>query len=271
MQLELLTASPKGPERPVSILLVHGICLGAWVWEQNFLPFLSEAGFATYAVSLRGHGRSTGSQRIDHWQLRDFADDIAWAMHKIGGPTIIVGHSMGGGVAQYYLRQGRSAAGVVLLASAPPHGLMRASLAMYQRNPTLWEELYKAQGKPMSHVDLGILENGLFTKSSASPERMAVLRRLGPPAVRASVDLMGWPPIAPLPWAVPPMLIAGGDRDQLIPPADVFLTGAYYGVTPVIIPGCAHAMMLDEPWRQVAELIRDWAVARFEKETRVSA
>lgn len=265
MRLELLTALPDGPRRPVNILLVHGICLGAWVWEENFLPLLSESGFPTYALSLRGHGRSSGHERIEHWQLRDFADDIAWAMHRIGGPTVIVGHSMGGGVAQYYLRQGRTAAGVVLLASAPPHGLMRASLAMYQRNPTLWDELYKAQGRPLSHIDLGILENGLFAEASAAPERMAVLRRIGPPAVRASIDLMGWPPIAPFPWAVPPMLIAGGDRDQLIPATDVFLTGAYYGVTPVIVPGCAHAMMLDEPWRQVAELIVDWLAARFEK------
>lgn len=256
---------PSGARRPVSVLFVHGICLGAWVWEETFLPYFAGHGYPTYAVSLRGHGRSRGRERVEHWQLRDFADDLAWAMSRIEGPTVIIGHSMGGGVTQYYLRAGRPAAGVVLLASAPPHGLMRASMAMYQRNPTLWDELYRSQGKPMSHIDLGILENGLFAMPSASPERMAVLRRLGHPAVKASIELMGWPPIAPFPWGLPPMLIAGGERDQLIPPTDVFLTGAYYGVTPVIIPGCAHAMMLDEPWRQVADLICDWLAAKFEQ------
>ncbi|MGF1619109.1 MAG: alpha/beta hydrolase [Rhodomicrobiaceae bacterium] len=263
MQLELLSAQPSGQKKNVSILFIHGVCLGAWCWEPHFLPFFAQAGYPAYALSLRGHGRSDGHERIQHWQLRDFADDLAWAMHGIDGPVIVAGHSMGGGVVQHYLRQGRKAAGVVLLASAPPHGLMRASVSMYQRNPTLWDELYTSQGKPISHIDLGIIENGLFSEPDLSPERMDTLRRLGQPAVRASLELMGWPPFAPLPWMAPPMMIVGGERDELIPPADVFLTGAYYGINPKIIPGSAHAIMLDTHWRQAAELITAWLERKF--------
>lgn len=265
MQLELLSVPPAGARRNVSILLLHGICLGAWVWEKNFLPYFAGEGFPTYALSLRGHGDSDGHERVHHWRLGDFADDLAWAVEKIGGPVVVVGHSMGGGVAQYYLRQGRRAAGIVLLASAPPHGLLRASLSMYHRDPTLWDELYKAQGKPLSHVDLGIIERGLFYDPGESPERMEILRRLGAPAIRASFELMGWPPIAPAPWMVPPLMVIGGERDDLIPSTDVFLTGAYYGVTPKLMPKCAHAIMLEDAWPQAADLIRDWLIERFEE------
>ena len=263
MQLELLSVHPSGGKRNVNILFIHGICLGAWVWEPYFLPFFAEAGYPAYALSLRGHGRSEGHERIKHWRLRDFADDLAWAVHRIDGPVVIVGHSMGGGVVQHYLRQGRTASGAVLLASAPPHGLMRASMSMFQRNPTLWDELYTSQSKPISHIDLGIVENGLFAQPDRSPERMEILRRLQQPAVRASLELMGWPPFAPLPWAAPPMMIIGGERDELIPPTDVFLTGAYYSVNPKIIPGSAHAIMLDTHWRQAAELIAAWLEQKF--------
>jgi pimeloyl-ACP methyl ester carboxylesterase len=265
MQLELLSAPPKGPTRRVSVLLVHGICLGAWVWEDNFLPYLSDEGFATFALSLRGHGRSGGGEAIGSWRLRDFSDDLDWAIREIGGPVVIVGHSMGGGVAQYYLRQGRPAAGLVLMASVPPHGLMRASLSMYSRNPSLWEELYKARNARISDVDLRILERGLISKPITPDSRRQLLRRLSPPAVQASAELMGWPPIAPLPWLAPPRLVIGGERDDLVPQTDVYLAAAYYGVAPVIIPDCAHAIMLEAQWPEAAKRLCGWLTERFEQ------
>lgn len=227
------------------------------------MPYLAERGFPTYALSLRGHGHSEGSDRIRQWRLGDFSDDIAWAAAQIGGPVAIVAHSMGGGVAQYYLRQGRKAAGVVLMASAPPHGLMRASFSMYNRNPTLWEELQKTRHGQFKGLDLGIVERGLLSEPIASEERKWLLRRLSEPAIQASMELMGWWPIAPVPWSVPPMLVMGGERDDLVPPTDVHLTGLYYGVSPKIIPGCAHAIMLESSWQNAAETVSEWLGRRF--------
>lgn len=42
--------SPKG-----SIIFVHGICHGAWCFE-NFMDFFSENGYESFALNLRGHG-----------------------------------------------------------------------------------------------------------------------------------------------------------------------------------------------------------------------
>lgn len=263
MRLELLSASPSHPGRPVSVLFLHGICLGAWVWEDNFLPHLAHRGFPAYALSLRGHGGSDGAQRLAHWRLRDFVEDVDWAVRQIGGPVVIIGHSMGGGVAQYYLRQGHRAAGLVLMASVPPHGLMRASWSMYHRNPSLWDELLKASAGDMNGVDFGVLERGLFSAFAAPEDREQLLRRLAAPAVQASVELMGWQPIAPLPWLAPPTLVIGGARDDFVPLTDVLLTGAYYGQTPDILPECGHAIMLEPGWRSAAERICAWLNARF--------
>ncbi|WP_088343627.1 MULTISPECIES: alpha/beta hydrolase [Rhodomicrobium] len=265
MQLELLSAIPSGARRDVSVLLVHGICLGAWVWQDNFMPYLAERGFPTYALSLRGHGKSEGGERIRQWRLGDFSDDIAWAAERIGGRVAIVAHPMGGGVAQYYLRQGRRAAGLVLMASVPPHGLMRASFSMYSRNPSLWEELQKTRHGQLKGIDLGILERGLLSEPIGSEERKWLLRRLTEPAIQASLELMGWCPIAPLPWITPPLLVIGGARDDLIPPTDVHLTGLYYGVRPELIPGCAHAIMLEPSWQKAAELVSGWLVRKFDR------
>ncbi len=263
MQLELLSASPAGAPRKVSILLVHGICLGAWVWEDNFLGYFADQGFPTYALSLRGHGESEGRDRLHRWRLADFSQDLAWAVREIEGPVVIIGHSMGGGVAQYYLQRGGRAAGVVLMASVPPHGLMRASVSMYNRNPTLWQALCKVGNGRLQDADLAIIEQSLLSEPMRRADRVQILRRLCAPAVEASVELLGWPPIAPLPWMVPPMMVVGGDRDDLVPSTDVLMTGAYYGVGPKILSGAAHALMLNAAWREGAAMILDWLTERF--------
>ncbi|NJM33496.1 MAG: alpha/beta hydrolase [Rhodomicrobium sp.] len=265
MQRELLAAVPEGRRRSVSILLVHGICLGAWVWKDNFLPYFAERGFASYALSLRGHGGSDGAERIGEWRLRDFSDDVNWAVRQIGGPVVLLGHSMGGGVAQYYLRHGHQAVGLILLASVPPHGLMRASLSMFNRNPSLWDELYRARSGALDRIDLAVIERGLFSGPAGHNDRKTLLERMTPPALQASIELMGWRPIAPLPWLAPPTLIVGGERDDLVPMTDIFLTGAYYGQPPEVVPQCGHAIMLEAQWPHAAERICAWLLRHFER------
>jgi pimeloyl-ACP methyl ester carboxylesterase len=268
MKLELLSAVPERQKRDVSVLLVHGICLGAWVWEGNFMPYLSGQGFAAYALSLRGHGESDGTDRTGQWGVRDFSEDLAWAIGQIGGPVVVVGHSMGGGVAQYYLRQGGKMAGLVLLASVPPHGLLRASVSMYNRNPKLWEELQKTRKGRLTDADFALVEKGLLSEPLTPQTRKAMLRRLNEPAIQASIELMGWHPIAPFPWLAPPVMVMGGERDEFIPATDVMLTGVYYGATPSMVRGCAHAIMLERSWETAADLVCEWLIRRFGQASR---
>lgn len=164
MYLELLSQAPEAPERRVRLLFLHGVCLGAWVWRNNFMTFHARQGFRCYALSLRGHGGSDGADNVRHWRLRDFADDVAWAVDRIGGPVVIVGHSMGGGVAQFYLQRGGQAAGLVLMASAPPHGLMRASIAMFHHHPELWRELSRLRFISLRRADYSIIERGMVSQ-----------------------------------------------------------------------------------------------------------
>jgi len=264
MRLEMLSRLPEGAKREVSVLLVHGICLGAWVWEDNFLPFLAARGFPAHALSLRGHGESDGRERIRSWRLKDFAADLDWAIQRIGGPVVVVGHSMGGGVAQHYLYRGGRAAGLALMASAPPHGLLRASMSMCNRNPALWSELSRLQHAGIAEIDFDVIERGMLSHPQGVEERAKLIRRIGEPATAASFDLMGGQPIAPFPWATPPMLLIGGERDDFVPPTDVQLTGAYYGLRPVMLAGCAHAIMLEAAWEEAAQTLCNWLVKTFE-------
>jgi len=56
--LSVTTRRPETARDAPPLLFVHGICHGAWCWEEHFLPWFAERGFEAHAVDLRGHGAS---------------------------------------------------------------------------------------------------------------------------------------------------------------------------------------------------------------------
>ncbi|HEY2277358.1 MAG TPA: alpha/beta hydrolase [Streptosporangiaceae bacterium] len=78
------------------IVLSHGI--GDRRQAFRFLgPMLTQAGFRVAAADMRGHGDSSlGWPSITR---TDVAGDLVALIRHLGGPAIIVGHSLSGGAA----------------------------------------------------------------------------------------------------------------------------------------------------------------------------
>ena len=53
-ELEVLCRTPAGTARPTPLLFVHGAYTAAWCWDENFLPWFAEQGYAAYAVMKGG-------------------------------------------------------------------------------------------------------------------------------------------------------------------------------------------------------------------------
>jgi pimeloyl-ACP methyl ester carboxylesterase len=88
-----------GPEDGPPVLFVHGNCSSAefWVPLWRHLP----GAYRIIAPDLRGYGR-TETAPVDATRgLDDFADDVFAALESVapGARPVVVGHSMGGGVA----------------------------------------------------------------------------------------------------------------------------------------------------------------------------
>jgi pimeloyl-ACP methyl ester carboxylesterase len=98
--------TPHGPP----VLLLHGIGLGAWVWERDQRQ-LAELGLESFAVDLPGHG---DGRRVG---LSECYDAVADAARVLGEPAL-VGHSAGGLVAQVVASR-QPAHSVVLVGSVP--------------------------------------------------------------------------------------------------------------------------------------------------------
>lgn len=82
----------------VSFAVVHGLGDHARRYER-FAQAMTRYGFGTFAVDLRGHGKSTGRRgHVDRWS--QWTDDVAAFVTHVegiaGGEVVPVGHSFGG-------------------------------------------------------------------------------------------------------------------------------------------------------------------------------
>lgn len=262
LALETIVSRPAHP-RPHAprVLLVHGICVGAWVWEANFMPYLADAGFEVHALSLRGHGASAGREGLDDWRLADYTEDVRRTVAALGdGPLIVVGHSLGGAVVQDWLRGGGHAAGIALLASVPPWGLAYSAWQMWLSSPDLFRQMARLSLSEAAMLDPAVMRAHLFSNDLPDADYARFARRVQGESRRVGVELQGWRPFAPMPWQAPPTFVLGGLDDRFIRPDAVRGTATYYGVAPVLVPRLAHALMLEPRWEDAAGPLRDWLV-----------
>ncbi len=255
--LELISYLPDQPSQHPAVLFVHGSCVGAWVWEETFLPYFRDHGFPAHAVSLSGHGQSDGHDDIRTLSLRDYTRDVQNTIHRLGHPLVIVGHSMGGAVAQNVIRSGGDALALVLMASVPPHGLGIASANMMIRDPALWHQLAVFNGLQSGEIDLATLCRGLFSNRIPVELFREKMHRtlIESPLIGMELSMPGF---APFPWQMPPVLVMGGSDDRFLPQVEIEATAAYFGTSPRIIDGMSHTLMLDPDWKIAADIIIDW-------------
>lgn len=134
-----IVENPKG-----ALVLVHGICHGAWCWE-NFINFFTGHGYQCYAISLPGHGGSSGKEQLKKYCLSDYMDAVKEAMkiikkdmeaHGLGETKpFLLGHSMGGAVVQQYIgKYEKAVQGAILFAPATAPKMKRTDVFPNNKN-----------------------------------------------------------------------------------------------------------------------------------------
>lgn len=255
MALEILEAHPSGPAKATPLLLVHGAWHGGWCWER-VLPYVASRGYHAYAPSLRGHGGSGNSKSLRRTSLGDYVSDVAEVAARLPAPPVVVGHSMGGLVVQKYLAAGGRAAAGVLLASAPPQGVLGATLRVARRHPLAFLKVNTTLRLWPVVATPELAREALFNDSLPAVEAAALHRRLQDESFLAYLGMM-LPRVDPHRVEVP-MLVLGGEADRTFTPAEVRSTARAYGVVAELFPGAAHDLMLDPAWEKVAARIVAW-------------
>lgn len=260
--LELFDTGRPTQKRRYSIVFVHGAWHAAWCWRENFVPFFVDRGFRVLAPSLRGHGHSSLSKSLRLCSIADYVTDVCEVVGALPEPPILVGHSMGGFVVQKYLET-HDAPAAVLMASTPPRGGQLGSvMRMICRHP--WRSTkFALTAKPLDLVGTSAGARELFFGEDAPDSLIDSFTRLiQPDSTRAMMfdtvvgDLVKTKKVRS------PMLIVGGENDQVYRPNHVRRTAAAYETKPVFFRGVGHEMMLEPQWRAVAGFIESWLTSQ---------
>jgi pimeloyl-ACP methyl ester carboxylesterase len=252
--LEVLTRSPAEDDGRPPLLFVHGLGHGAWCWE-NWLDAAAAAGWSATAVSLRGHGASTG--RLRTALLRHYADDVVETALGLPRPAVVVGHSMGGLVVQQVLARYAARAGV-LVAPVPAHPAVSSLAAIARRHPL--DALRIVVG-----ASLPLRPDYLFHELDDAEAR-GHSDRCGAESAVVQYQLLLHRPAGP-PIGAPPMLVLATPDDRLVPIRGVRATARRYGADVVEFPGMGHDLMLDARWREPLDTMLTWLAARLAVKT----
>lgn len=220
------------------------------------MPYFAQYGYAAYALSLRGHGGSEGRERLRWTSLADYVADVVQVVSQMGSQPVLVGHSMGGMIVQKYL-ESNGAPAAVLLASAPPKGLIPATVRVALRHPLAFMKANLTLSMfPMVRTPR-LAQEAFFSADTPEEKVRSWFARLQDESYRAYLDMMGLS--LPRPKRVKtPLLVLGAADDRLISPSEVEATAQTYGVRAEFFPNMAHDMMLEDGWQIVADRILSW-------------
>jgi pimeloyl-ACP methyl ester carboxylesterase len=140
------------------VVLIHGTWLHGDTWADTRREF-ERRGFTVHTPTLRFHDLpiDEGAQKMKALSLRDYADDLVGLVESLDSPPLILGHSMGGLIAQLVAARTQHA-GLVLASTAAAAGiwaLYPGSLRVFSHHylpPAPWDKpLYPSPWKVYRH------------------------------------------------------------------------------------------------------------------------
>jgi pimeloyl-ACP methyl ester carboxylesterase len=257
--LEILKANAvKQRKNAPPLLMIHGAYAGSWCWESYFLPYFTEAGWDVIAPSLRGHAGSMGREKLDHFGIDDYVKDILLMIADMPEPPVLIGHSMGGLVAQRVAKQAKLA-GMVLLASVAPYGVAASFAHLVTSQPSLLWDLSQFQWHGAAAAgNPSFVRELLFSSKTDRAMVDHFAARAQPESMLALTEMAIPHPFAGLNCPKLPCLVLGAGADQLIPPSDSHACASAWHTKAIIIEDCGHAMMADFHKTKVAKEIQEW-------------
>lgn len=224
---------PSGEPNAVPFVCIHGAGGAASMWPQVHVAFRDER--AVYAPDLPGHGRSA---TLDgEITLARYADAVTRFLDAVGiDRAVVVGHSMGGGVALLLaLDEPGRVAGLVLVGTGARLGVARETMELLERDSAAAVEricrLAYGPTAPDAMVTRAITE-----MRKTPPEVL-----LGDFRACQAFDVRGR-----LGEIRAPALVVVGESDALTPLRfSAFLAERIAGASLVTVPGAGHMLPVE--------------------------
>ena len=253
-------------QKSQSMVFIHGMYMTPLCWEHWIETFQAK-GYACFAPAWPGRNRAVAELRGEHpdsqlgrLTLRAVIEHLAGVIQALDHKPILVGHSMGGLIAQLLLQRGLTSAAVAI-DSAPPLGVFTPKWSFIKSN---WPHInpFAPQSQPIQMT----FERFQYTFVNSLPleQQRAAFKRYVVPESR-HVPAESLTSLARVDFRKPgaPLLLIAGSNDHIIPASLVRSNHARYQRPGSITDfkeyaGRTHFIIRQDHWEEVADDVRDW-------------
>lgn len=257
MALHYLSAG----DGPLALVLLHGIGGAAAMWREQ-LPVLGRDGTRAIAVDMPGYGRSAP---CTPYTFERFAELLVEMIDTLDAQRVIVlGHSMGGMVAQtLYAVAPDKVQGLVLTCTSPAFGKADGE---WQRQFVAARLAPLDAGKTMSDVAAQIVPGMLGPNADASAREDAqrVMGSVPSATYRAALNaLVSFDRRALLPSIAVPTLVLAAEHDKSSAPLVMEKMAARIPAAEYhCVPDAGHLLPMERP-QAFNELVLSFLHRRF--------
>lgn len=247
-----------------TILMIHGMWGGPWYWE-NYRAFFEGKGYRCVIPTLRFHNidpKAEPDPKLGITSLLDYAADLEDVIRKLDSQPIVMGHSMGGLLAQILGSRGLAKA-LVLLTPASPAGInaltpsvLRSFWSVLVR-PGFWKTPNR---QPFNYAVYSML------KLLSPEERRKAYDHFVYESGRAASEIGFWQVDPKKASSVDekkvtcPVLVIGASQDRITPASVVRKVARKYGIVSTYkeFPNHAHWVVAEPGWQEVAAYASEW-------------
>lgn len=253
------------------LLFIHGAGGTSQYW-QNYLLYFADKGWEVFAMNLRGHFPSDREEALVQVTLEDYLDDVEKVIHGLDiNGCALIGHSLGGLIAQKTAENIDSIKALITMASAPPFGVaamdMNMNMSMDMNNDlpysgqlvkTMWGMMNMKPVKPTFMMAEKTVLNNI-----APEERQTVFDMCVAESLYVGYQVAQGFPVYPSQIKCPKLVI-GCVKDVLAPASMQKSLADFLKADYIEYQQFAHLPMLEAGWKKSADDIRNWLRKKVE-------
>jgi len=254
--IEHITYTPHEKRFETPILFQHGMWHGAWCWWL-WQELLAEWGWENTSISLPGHGESPLQRPLRFATLSYYLQFLKTAVDDMPQKPILIGHSMGGALTQWYLKYYGDLPAAVLVAPWVSHSALKDSMIQLLKLDVIGMSIgfLTLSANPWVRSPQAAAQKLISKNAVISPE--ALYDKLGGESL-----IVTWqhnPPFwFPAKQVNTPMLWLAGEKDVLITEKAERRSAQHYGADFHVISEAGHNLMMEHNYQDTAQLVHDW-------------
>ena len=247
-----------------TIMMIHGMWCNDWHW-QNYKKFFEDRGYRCITPNLRYHDidpKSAPLPELGITSILDYADDLEGEIKQLDSLPILMGHSMGGLLAQILGSRGL-AQSLILLTPVSPRGILVLNYSCWR---SFWSALttWRVWRKPFRLT----FNEAVYSMLQIFPEQgqREIYEHFVYESGRAAAEIGFWL----FDWrkatyvdeskVTCPVLVVAGSEDGITPASVVKKVANKYKAVSAYreFPNHSHWVIGEPGWQEIAQYVEDW-------------